>query len=53
MPLSSFQTIRALFLVKMNDDLCVGIRAELVPSAFQVLPKFSKVVNLTIEGNPD
>jgi hypothetical protein len=41
------------FLVKMNDNLGVGLTSKLVAARFEILAQSPEIVYLTIEYNPD
>src|SRR4029077_1084782 len=48
-----FYAVGAHLLIQVDDDLSVGVRIEVVSTAFQLSAKLRKVVNLSVENNPD
>src|SRR5690349_4577317 len=43
----------AQFLIEMNDNFGIAVGIETVPTLFEVIPQFRKVVDLAVENNPD
>ena len=53
LPVEIIDTIRALFLIEMNDDFGIRVRIEPMPSGLQPRPQFREVINLPVQDDPD
>jgi hypothetical protein len=47
------QALRSQFLVKVEDNLGIGMGTKCVALALKPLSEFLEIVNLAIESNPD
>ena len=45
--------LRAVFLVQMDNDFCIGVRCETMAIALELTAKFRELVYLSVVGDPD
>jgi hypothetical protein len=53
LPVQVFQKLRALFLIKMNQDFRIRVRIEMMTSGYKILSEIGVVKDLAVVDNPD
>jgi hypothetical protein len=53
LPVEVFEKLRAFFLIKMNENLCVRVCIKLMTSGHKILPEIRIIEDFAVVNDPD